>query len=143
MPHSVQQPLHVDAKSLWPNVQHPHPPYALILNAALTDITGIITPPFGLQHSTNAHNHRREEWQHASLARHPLGSWYMNMTVPFDARLDTTAIPDFQTDDEYRILEEDKATQGRTPVRANMKAGSLLIRDNRLWHRYYIPSYVR
>ncbi|MHB8637840.1 MAG: phytanoyl-CoA dioxygenase family protein [Fimbriimonadaceae bacterium] len=99
MPSEARQPVHADIGQLWPHQQHVHPPYGIIVNIPLVDVS--------------ARNGSTEIWpgthNDPSVA---LQSGSIEATAEALAR--------------WRAIAP--------PVQPEMKAGSLMLRDVRLWH---------
>jgi len=94
-----RQPVHADAGQLWPNQDHVHPAYGLVVNFPLVDVS--------------AENGSTEIWPGSHLDP-------------------TVAMSDGNLEVPEAKLEERR--QFSPPLQPEVKAGSLVIRDLRLWH---------
>lgn len=100
LPNTTQQPLHVDAGQLWPNLKVATPAYGLVVNVPVVDATSA--------------NGSTELWPGTHLDT-------TRALNDGDIKLPPTI--------EERLRAECK------PLQPNVPAGSVLIRDMRLWHR--------
>jgi ectoine hydroxylase-related dioxygenase (phytanoyl-CoA dioxygenase family) len=100
MPGGKEQPVHVDTGQLWPDLEHPTPPYGLVVNVPVVDMS--------------RENGSTELWP---------GTHH-----------DTTV---FIQQGDIKIPMElvEKRRQVLPPIQPSVRAGSVLIRDIRLWHR--------
>lgn len=94
-----RQPVHPDTGQLWPNLQVATPPFGLVVNVQLVDVS--------------AHNGSTEIWP----------GTHKNTT--YSLQNGSTRIPD-------NVLAPQRAA--RPPIQPEMPAGSIVIRDIRLWH---------
>ena len=100
LPNTTQQPLHVDAGQLWPNLEVATPAYGMVVNVPVVDATPA--------------NGSTELWP--------------------GTHLDTTrALND--GDIKLPPAIEERLRDECKPLQPNVPAGSVLIRDMRLWHR--------
>jgi ectoine hydroxylase-related dioxygenase (phytanoyl-CoA dioxygenase family) len=99
LPSKDRQPVHADLGHLWPNLKHIHPPYAIVANIPLVDVS--------------PENGSTEVWPGTHLD--PSITWQTG---------------------SIEVPEEDLARWRETspPFQPTYKAGSVLIRDVRLWH---------
>ena len=94
-----RQPTHADMGHLWPNMEHPTPAYALVVNLPLVDM--------------DVSNGATELW--------PGSHWDTSIALQEgDIKVSRERL------DEWRVK--------RPPIQPSVKAGSILIRDMRLWH---------
>ena len=94
-----RQPVHADTGQLWPNLTVAHPPYALVVNVPVVDVT--------------AANGSTEIWP----GTHTDTTIYVQAG---DIKLPPT------------VVEARRAV--RPPLQPAVRAGSVVIRDIRLWH---------
>lgn len=99
MPSEQRQPVHADSGQLWTAMEHPHPPYALVVNLPLVDVS--------------ARNGSTEIWlgTHTDPSVSHQGS---------DITLSAEAL--------------DAQAKVSPPLQPEIKAGSVVIRDIRMWH---------
>jgi ectoine hydroxylase-related dioxygenase (phytanoyl-CoA dioxygenase family) len=99
LPGEHRQPVHADSGQLWPDQVVAHPPYAIVVNLPLVDMS--------------AENGSTEMWP--------------------GTHLDTSVI---MQDGDIKVgaeaLEARRAVE--PPVQPTVKAGSIVIRDIRMWH---------
>lgn len=100
LPGSPEQPVHADMGQLWPELQHPHPAYALVVNVPVVDVS--------------PHNASTELWPGTHV-------------VPVVAVQDGSLRVSGAAQERRRALAP--------PLQPCVRAGSVLIRDIRLWHR--------
>jgi ectoine hydroxylase-related dioxygenase (phytanoyl-CoA dioxygenase family) len=94
-----RQPVHADTGQLWPNLEHPHPAYALVINLPLVDMS--------------AENGSTEIWPGTHID--PTVAWQSG-----DIKL-----PQEVLDARAKVVP---------PFQPTVKAGSVVIRDIRMWH---------
>ena len=99
LPSKDRQPVHADIGHLWPNQTHVHPPYSIVVNVPLVDVT--------------PENGSTEIWP--GTHRDPSVTIQSGQIEVSDAKLE-----------EWRAVAP--------PIQPTMAAGSILIRDIRLWH---------
>lgn len=99
MPSEHRQPVHADMGNLWPNLEHAHPAYAIVVNAPLVDMS--------------VANGSTEMWP----------GTHKDTSVVHQSG-DIKVSPEKQ--------EERRKVEG--PVQPTVKAGSLVLRDIRMWH---------
>jgi len=106
MPSEHSQPVHADSGQLWPNLDVAPPPYALVVNLPLVDVS--------------AKNASTEIWP--------------------GTHLDTSVV---MQHGEIKVSAEALAKQAAIapPLQPVVRAGSVVIRDMRLWHRG-MPNYT-
>jgi ectoine hydroxylase-related dioxygenase (phytanoyl-CoA dioxygenase family) len=94
-----RQPVHADSGQLWPVQKVAHPPYSLVVNVPLVDMS--------------AENGSTEIWP--------------------GTHADTSVT---MQDGDIKVTAERQAERAAThpPLQPNVKAGSILIRDMRMWH---------
>jgi phytanoyl-CoA dioxygenase PhyH len=100
MPGGKEQPVHVDSGQLWPDLEYPTPPYGLVVNVPVVDMS--------------ATNGSTELWP----GTHHDPTVFMqqgDIKVP------------------AAVVEQRRAVA--PPIQPSVRAGSVLIRDIRLWHR--------
>ena len=100
MPSEHSQPVHADSGQLWPNLDVATPPYALVVNLPLVDVSAV--------------NASTEIWP--------------------GTHLDTTVV---MQDGDIKVSAERLAERAAVvpPIQPVVRAGSVVIRDMRLWHR--------
>lgn len=98
LPSDQRQPVHADQGHLWPNLEHPHPPYAIVVNVPLVDVSSA--------------NGSTEIW--------PQTHKDLSVTMQGDIKVTEEAMAKWRA--EF------------PPIQPEIKAGSILIRDIRLWH---------
>ena len=100
MPSEHSQPVHADSGQLWPNLNVATPPYALVVNLPLVDVS--------------AENASTEIWP--------------------GTHLDTSVV---MQDGDIKVSAERLAARAAEvpPLQPVVRAGSVVIRDMRLWHR--------
>jgi ectoine hydroxylase-related dioxygenase (phytanoyl-CoA dioxygenase family) len=94
-----RQPTHADMGHLWPNMEHPTPAYALVVNLPLVDM--------------DVSNGATELW-------------------PGSHRDTSIALQEGDIKVSAEKLEEWR--KNAPPIQPSVRAGSVLIRDMRLWH---------
>lgn len=99
LPSKDRQPVHADVGQLWPGLEVAHPPYALVINFPLVDVS--------------AENGSTEIW---------LGTHKDTSIVMQDGDIKVSA----------EALEAQRAIS--PPIQPEVKAGSAVIRDIRMWH---------
>ncbi len=99
LPSDQRQPVHADMGHLWPNQEQVHPPYAIVVNVPLVDVSEV--------------NGSTEIWP---------GTHCDPTIVLQDGEIE---VPESQLE-KWRAIAP--------PIQPAMTAGSILIRDMRLWH---------
>ncbi len=99
LPSGERQPVHADQGHLWPNLEVAHPPYALVINLPLVDMS--------------SENGSTEIWPGSHL---------------------DTSIAVQSGDIKVSPEKLDAQRKVSPPIQPTVSAGSLLIRDMRLWH---------
>ena len=100
LPNTTQQPLHVDSGQLWPGLAEATPPYGIVINVPVVDVT--------------PENGSTELWPGTHLdTTRAIGDGDIKLTPDIEARLRAEVCP----------------------LQPSVPAGSVIIRDLRLWHR--------
>lgn len=100
LPSGNRQPVHADMGQLWANLEQPTPPFALVVNVPVVDMS--------------EENGSTEIW-------------------PGTHRDTTVFVQQGDIKVAESVLEKQRAVS--PPLQPNVKRGSILIRDMRLWHR--------
>ena len=108
LPNTTRQPLHVDAGQLWPNLKVATPAYGVVVNVPVVDATPA--------------NGSTELWPgtHLDTTRAISDS---------DIKLPSASERKLPSASESRLRAE------CNPLQPSVPAGSVLLRDMRLWHR--------
>ena len=99
LPGGTRQPVHPDVAQLWPNLEHPTPPFGLVVNVPVVDM--------------DAENGSTELWPGT------------HRDTTFSIHQGSLRIPE-------EALAKHRAA--RPPLQPSVRAGSVVLRDIRLWH---------
>ncbi len=99
LPSEERQPVHADIGHLWPNQEHVHPPYGIVVNVPLVDM--------------GPANGSTEVW-------------------PGTHKDPSVVYQDGQIEASEEALAKWRAIA--PPVQPEVKAGSIVVRDIRMWH---------
>ncbi|MBS1707597.1 MAG: phytanoyl-CoA dioxygenase family protein [Armatimonadetes bacterium] len=99
LPSEERQPVHADIGHLWPNQEHVHPPYGIVVNVPLVDM--------------GPENGSTEIW-------------------PGTHKDPSVTIQDGQIEASEAAMAKWRAV--KPPFQPVVKAGSIVIRDIRMWH---------